>query len=172
MKIFLHSGKVFIFMTFLCLPMRYSFSQSIQNDVFASAGDSYLTNDYIISWTLGESFVETYQSENIQITEGFHQPHIELLTILSTDPTSEYIYVYPNPTNGKCYIKLNKPKKDEFYFLTVTDMYGKTLINKEINLGIDNELDFRQFSAGTILLNVERKKDGSMYYFKILKLDY
>lgn len=50
------------------------FSQSIERDVVASSGDYFEAGGISISGTLGEIAIETYESGNLILTQGFQQP--------------------------------------------------------------------------------------------------
>lgn len=172
MKSQLFPGRLFLIVTIICLSLQNLLSQSIQNEAIANASSTTITCEYMISWTLGESFIETFKSDNIQITQGFHQPLIELLDVSDPDNSFVYAKVYPNPTKGKLNIRFIGPTLFEKYHLTVTDIRGTTLENKEAYMGSNYELDCSQVSSETLFIDLTRKKDGTKYSFKILKVDY
>ena len=60
-----------IFLVFLLLLSFNGLSQS----VISSAGSSNSAGDYIVSWTIGE--LSTIG--NIELTQGFHQPLVDVL---------------------------------------------------------------------------------------------
>ena len=67
---------------FASIPLS---SQSISPEVIASAGDVYLIqNGPRLSWTMGESAVETYPIGNTRLTLGFHQMYVQPMSVPTT----------------------------------------------------------------------------------------
>jgi hypothetical protein len=86
--------------------------QTMAPEVWASAGDFYKSAGMSVTWTMGETMIETYAepSDNLMLTQGFNQP-TKLLTAIAEQPQniSPIFSVYPNPTSGILRIKLSKP---------------------------------------------------------------
>lgn len=49
-------------------------AQSLSPSVISSAGFSYASPDLQVDMTIGETFITTLQSQNVILTQGFHQP--------------------------------------------------------------------------------------------------
>ena len=75
------------------------------------------------------------------------------------------VVVYPNPTNGLCYIKLDNPLKKEINVEVFTIIGQKVLTNK----ASANEiiLDLTNYSKGTYLIKISKEEHNS--YKRIIK---
>ena len=164
------NGIIFL-ITILCFSDHLLLSQTLQNDVIANAGENYYFGDKAISWTLGESIIESFHTDDIFISQGFHQPFIILLEIPVNAFPPLHLSVFPNPAEDLLQIEIPDPEINEHYLLTLYDINGKSLLSREIYLTDRIELDIRPYAAGMILLNIERESDGSKYYFKVIKTD-
>lgn len=81
-------------------------AQTIERTVWATDGGEYEGAAQSISWTIGEPCSEAFTSGGEIITQGFHQPEINLSTsIASDDAENGMLSVYPNPVSQ--YINLN-----------------------------------------------------------------
>ena len=149
---------------FASIPLS---SQSISPEVIASAGDVYLIqNGPRLSWTMGESAVETYPIGNTRLTLGFHQMYVQPMSVPTTEasPLAGLVYVWPNPTSG---------------FLQVENLSGQTLSVVALDLAgrsvfeaqnIDSQayFDFTGFPSGNYLLQFFSKNEP-VSTFKIVK---
>lgn len=145
------------------------FSQTLQNDVIASAGDSDTTEQYIVSWTVGESFVETYSNTNCVSTLGFQQSFFCTLKIPELNETGFIINVYPNPTVDFINIEIQSASLKYDYEIELTDMYGHVLRDYQV---INNQvlrIDLRFISTGFIIMKIIHKESSSHKTFKIVK---
>ena len=65
--------KYFLVFTFLIFSYL-SYSQQ----VISSAGKTSEAGGVILSWTIGEGVIATLGTDDTEITQGFHQPLIQL----------------------------------------------------------------------------------------------
>lgn len=61
-----------LFITVLVLISVESYNQTIDQSVIASAGNDVDTELFSISWTLGEIAINTLNSDEIVLSQGFH----------------------------------------------------------------------------------------------------
>lgn len=66
------SMKTIILFTLFMILMISSYSQ----EVISTAGEHYENSNGSISWTIGEPVIETLESTNNYLTQGFHQPTV------------------------------------------------------------------------------------------------
>lgn len=97
-----------------CLMALVANGQSISPDVWASAGGHYSSSEASVTWTLGETLIETHTNTGMEImvTQGFNQPYLRQNTTGTAQPiqdNSPIFTVFPNPTSGVIRIKLSKP---------------------------------------------------------------
>ena len=88
--------------------------QSVAPEVYASAGDYYVSGNVNVTWTLGETVIETFEQPGVDfiVTQGFNQPYYkETSTGVSQtiEDNSPIFTVFPNPTSGIIRIRLSKP---------------------------------------------------------------
>ncbi|MCH8318269.1 MAG: hypothetical protein IIA88_07200 [Bacteroidetes bacterium] len=48
-------------------------SQSLSPEVYSTSGDYFTGTNATLSWTIGESIIETFSGSNAIITQGFQQ---------------------------------------------------------------------------------------------------
>ncbi len=122
----------------------FSQAQSLQPSVFASAGGSVQSGDVNLSWTLGEAVVSTLSSDGVILTQGFHQPLLEVSTGF-TDPTFDYdIHLYPNPVQYELSIDTEFDRTLQY---TLSNMEGRIMARRKF-VGED-KLDLSRMSPGT-----------------------
>ena len=151
------------------IPCQRIFAQFLQNEVIASAGDVYILENKEISWTLGESFTESYQSGNILISQGFHQPILKFLEISEQEKPVFQVSIFPNPTSRFVRIEMkNSPDIGDFR-LILSDMMGQVLLSRVVDPISHDQLDLADFSNGILLLKIIRARDGMQRTFKIVR---
>ena len=83
--------------------------------------------------------------------------HINIRTGIN-DININVIKVYPNPSSGIVYIEMDKslsPKSK----IVVTDIYGKTVLIKDLEDAKRQELDLSQLSKGMYFLQIQNKNN-------------
>ncbi|PLX07039.1 MAG: hypothetical protein C0596_12965 [Marinilabiliales bacterium] len=132
--------------------------------VIGSSGADYATDNYQISWTIGEPVISMLQSDNYILTQGFHQTSATITRIDNELQTSFDLQVFPNPTTRFVNIQGGG------YGLTCTlfDMSGRLVYQQEFN---DSEvvLDLSYYSTGTYLLNLTDEFGALLAKYKIVK---
>jgi hypothetical protein len=156
----------------LLIPFHKVFSQTIQNEVLASAGSTYYFENTEISWTLGESIIESYQSDDILISQGFHQPIFMFTEIPEQENLVFQAKVFPNPTNRYIQIELTGSSEMENFRLILCDLMGKVLLSQLFNLDYHDRIDLVEYSQGILILKIIRVSDGRQRIFKIVRTDY
>jgi hypothetical protein len=111
----------------------------IHNQVFASSGNSFSTNNFTIDFTIGECLTNYFISNNI-LTQGFQQSTINetsFIDELSMIPVDEHISIFPNPFLNE--ITIHHDFKDVLN-INIFDQSGRLVHNEstEFNLSILN----------------------------------
>jgi hypothetical protein len=141
-----------------------AFSQSITTEVFASSGTNFNDSGISLSWTLGESFTETYEiSSGIQ-TLGFHQTFFKTPQVVP-QPTDLDLKVYPNPFSEHLYIKSTTPP-DKTH-VRIFNSTGDIVFDKKFHTTSTCELNLSQLSDGIYYLKIISDVKSS---FKIVKV--
>jgi hypothetical protein len=89
-------------------------AQSLAPEVWATAGGYHSHSEGSVTWTIGETVVET-QAQNmllVTFTQGFNQPFLKKSTTGTLQPNADIspiFTVFPNPTSGIIRIRLSRP---------------------------------------------------------------
>ena len=153
----------YIFMPFLFL---LSFSVSAQT-VISSAGKTTINGDYNVSWTVGETVINTLSAGGTILTQGFHQPL--LIEILPTGIEKELLLdmiAYPNPAFDKVLFKGGDPSG--IYHIRVVDKLGRILLQKTLPAS-DLEILVEGYNNGTYLIEVVEDKTNKRRVFNVIK---
>ena len=135
--------------------------------IISSAGKTSSSDNFIISWTLGETLVATLQNENNNLTQGFHQPLIVDLfpTSLEDDMVLDMV-AYPNPTYDKVLFKGGDPTGT--YHLRLVDKLGRVLEQKSVPSD-QLEIEMGRYTNGSYLIEVIENKSDKRVIFNIVK---
>lgn len=159
-------GSLFI------IPSRRICAQTLQNDVIASAGDISRINNLEITWMMGEIFTETYQSGNICISQGFHQPVFNYSEIPQPEKPQFQVKAYPNPTSQFVRIEVTGSSETENFRFILSDVLGNELINQYFNPLNNNLFDLSEYPGGIMLLKIIRLSDGIYRTYKVVRTGY
>ncbi len=110
-----------VFLTFFL-----SLSAAQGQEVISAAGNHHESDDKSISWTLGETVIETFKADENIHTQGFHQPVITVVSIDEIDLPGYNITAFPNP--AKRYVTLNvEAQKYENMSFMLYDVNGNLI---------------------------------------------
>ena len=140
-----------------------SFAQS----VISSSGNSASNGDFILSWTIGEGVISTIGSNDIELTQGFHQPLVvDVIAVGIEDDLILDIIAYPNPTYDKVMFGGGDPVG--IYHIRVVDKLGKVL--EQISISFQELIvEMGKYNNGTYLIEVVEDKTGKRKIFNIVK---
>ena len=153
----------YIFMPFLFF---LSFSVSAQT-VISSAGKTTINGNYNVSWTVGETVINTLSAGGTILTQGFHQPL--LIEILPTGLEKGLLLdmiAYPNPAFDKVLFKGGDPSG--IYHVRVVDKLGRILLQKTLPAS-DLEILVEGYNNGTYLIEVVEDKTNKRRVFNVVK---
>jgi hypothetical protein len=133
--------------------------------VIAPSGDTYKNSQNSISWTIGESVIETFSHTDIILTQGFHQTKITVTNISSTENLNFRITVYPNPASDILYVQYDD-KSAEFKY-SLYNISGEIIKNGIIQ-DRNTPIDLQNINTGTFFLKII-DNTGITQTFKIIK---
>ncbi len=141
-------------------------AQSLSPAVISTAG-GHMQNDKVsLDWTLGEAAVSRWKTPQGFVTEGFHQPVLEVSLLPKYGTTM--ISIAPNPVQSTLNVQLKEPSKHSL-FANLVDIQGRVLIPLT-NLQLGNtEFDMGNLPAGMYFLNVSRQNGKSLEVYKVVK---
>jgi len=119
------------------------------------------------SYTIGQVFFNTIESDNGSLVQGVQQPFEfqtlstpALLTVQLTAVT------YPNPTTDFVLLKILDTALENLQY-TLFDLNGKTIVSKKIN-SFSTKITMKNFAIGMYLLKIT-KNNQPLKTFKIIK---
>ncbi len=147
-----------------------------QSTLNASGGGGTIGgNSY--DYSIGEmSLVSTETGASVVVTQGLLQPEARFATGTENIViTQEQLKIYPNPTVAVINLQAGFQRGGKLKII-LTDVQGKTLVQKEFELSSGKEkqqLDLSSFSAGSYLLTVNFKNSetNSNNTYKIQKIN-
>ncbi len=160
--------KSYISLIFICHLVFFGNAQSIQKQVFGSAGDTDSIAGYQVNWTIGESITEKFTGTNFIITQGFQQPYYTVRTILETEEIDFTLKIFPNPTRDYLNIEINNDTPEKF-LLILSGMEGKTLSEAEIISGGPYRMDLTSFGSNLMFLKIINNRSKQTTSLKIIK---
>ena len=154
-------------MKYIVIVFILFFSVNVYSQtIISSAGKTSTSNNFIISWTLGETLVATLQNENTNLTQGFHQPlMVDLFPTSLEDDMVLDMVAYPNPTYDKFYLRGDPTGT---YHLRLVDKLGRVLEQKSVQAS-ELELEMGRYTNGSYLIEVIENKSEKRVIFNIVK---
>ena len=150
-------GTLFFLVPFFIISQEII--SSTNGDSSGSGGSS--------SYTIGQVFFNTIESDNGSLVQGVQQPFEfqtlstpALLTVQLTAVT------YPNPTTDFVLLKILDTALENLQY-TLFDLNGKTIVSKKIN-SFSTRITMKNFAIGLYLLKLT-KNNQPLKTFKIIK---
>lgn len=144
-----------------------NFSFSIQaQEVVSSAGNYYEHEHGSISWTLGETVIETFETSNLTLTQGFQQPVLSVSTLIEEPGLDFQITAFPNPTRGYVNISTNFLHSEEMIY-QVYDMQWRFISSNRLE-GKHTMVSFSDLHPGTYFIRII-SADKPVKVLKIIK---
>lgn len=136
-------------------------AQSLTREVIASSGGYSVSSVGSLSWTLGETVVETVEnpSINLILTQGFQQPD-ELdddVSIWELPKSNVFVSLYPNPTIQSIRMDLQYDNTSRIT-IELIDMLGRVLNTDNLDV-LKGQMSNYQLDVSTL--------SAGMYMFRL-----
>jgi Secretion system C-terminal sorting domain len=150
----------------VCTTALFSQAQSLSPEVISVAGGKMQSATISLDWTLGEAAVSRWKTPQGFVTEGFHQPVLEVSLLPQYGTTK--ISIAPNPVQSTLNILVSEtPQKP--MFAQLVDVQGRVLLQRtSLNLG-NTEFNLNNLSAGIYFLQVLQQNGKTVEAFKVVK---
>ena len=151
-------NKLFIF---ILLPLS-ALAQTKERQVIGSAGDYSSASNVQMSYTIGETMVETKTANTVTLTQGFQQAPGWVVGIDHIE-TGLSIKAYPNPVEGQMIIEFDvvRPMHVQIeIFDLVGRQYKLPLESLHLSAHTKQLFDLSKFPAGNYIMNF--KTEGSV----------
>jgi hypothetical protein len=136
-----------------------------QLQVTATQGGYLETQDGSVSWTLGETVIETFSAKGQTLYQGFQQCTFYLVPVGVAKELTFEISAYPNPVTE--YVALTVGKTTGIHF-RIYDLDGKLLKIQNINNKV-TFIEFNSLKPATYILKIF-DGENEVRTFKIIKL--
>ncbi len=135
-------------------------------EVVSTSGDYHENANGSVSWTLGETVIETFAAGDFQLTQGFQQGDISVSTLVNDPSLNFAIDAYPNPTSGYVNLELDLEETKGISYMLLN--MGGRLLEKRTVEGPNSRIALHHLETGVYFVQVI--KDGSLLKtFKIVK---
>jgi len=143
-------------------------AQSIGSSVLSSAGDTGQQGSVQLSWSLGEMAISRWPTPSGgSVTEGFHQPMLQITQIASL--TSIQVRIAPNPVQSKLQLIVDA-KEEKDLTVALINVEGKILLQIP-HVGIGNtEMDIHHLPSGIYFLSLRYTNEAPTQTFKLVKV--
>ena len=147
---------------------RLSVAQSLEQFVIGTSGTDFSSSNAQLSWTIGETVINTLLTGNQQLTQGFHQTTLQVSSVDKNEDTGFSALVFPNPSVETIVIQIEN-ETEEFQY-SISDILGRVLHQENILNNRYTTVDLSNFLTGNYLLKISSKDKKSIRTFKIQKL--
>lgn len=154
--------KKFIFLLTAFFTTASLYAQQLSPTVVASAGGFFSGGNAQISWTLGETVIETTGGSNVILTQGFQQSDLNVNAI-GEEEHKLAIQIFPNPTAGILNLRAEQHFAGEC-FVQIFSIDGRKVHEQQLLFsGNAAVLQLQQLEPGTYLLLLSNQQQSQNY---------
>lgn len=161
---------IFIFVLLITLMPR-CLSQGISHQVLVPVASITDAGSVSVSQTVGEPMVEGLHGVDYGLTQGFHQPGIDLSS--PVPPEGNGVEVYPNPVVDILKIEVFGVEEADFE-IVLFGLNGAVYYRRNISCSRDywriESLDMGNYKRGMYFVRVKTKDNRISRLFKIEKM--
>jgi hypothetical protein len=129
-------------------------AQTLSSQVISSSGN----NNSSLCWTAGQISINTLQSNNTILTQGFQQSDYKIVSTVNFTETETAISFYPNPANTVLNIYSTSPQEKN---IELYDSSGKLVYTGKFEDNI--QINVSNLKANLYLLKIDLET------FKVIK---
>ena len=148
---------------------NFSYSQSLSPTLISSAGVYAEGGDISLSYSVGEIAVTTLTTDNLVLTQGFHQPQLTGTGMPDKIELDWKVNAFPNPVQDQLNISIRLGKPVELN-LAIIDLTGKKLLIKKLDripADFNFSINFSGFANGIYFLKIQTTDKR---YSRIIKI--
>lgn len=164
----------FLFSLPICLLCLCSSISSHGQSILAADGGEGGTERIRIEWTLGEFAISTLATPSGWLTEGFHQPHLQVVRVppalvnsAATAQPGLQVTIAPNPVQDILNIQLQKQVLS--LQLRLLDANGRLLLRQPVLAPNHLQINLSKYPSGLYMLQFLREDGTSLETFKVSK---
>lgn len=163
-----------IFLTLFVLSLSYQLTA--QNDLWLISfyGTEYSDNNIIVSASAGEPMIETFRTDELILTQGFHQSLSEGGTYITEINADLSLTIYPNPFADVLVLEFNKDGivNTAQFELRILDILGRVHYKNTIQSNFETKriINTTLLSPGIYLLQISSTDQLAITHtFKLIK---
>lgn len=140
-------------------------AQTADKTIIANAGNSVVTAEASISFTIGEPVVGLVSNEN-SISQGFWVGSLQVEPI-TVENELDGILIFPNPVENQLNIFTNS---NPIYAITLFAVDGRRILKKKVDVSLlEHHIDLSHLSKGMYVLRLLIEDSDEAKLFKIIK---
>jgi hypothetical protein len=136
-------------------------------DVIASVGYEGTAGAMTVTYTIGESFVTTFDNGSNILSQGFHQPYYIMVAVNEPFDIGE-VKVFPNPTNSILQIQFDKINTENIE-VKLFDLTGKPILLSKIESTNTWQTNLSDLPSANYILSVTDIVNHKSNSYKIFK---
>ncbi len=144
--------KKIIYTVLLFTPLLGQ-AQDIDQNVIGTAGAYSENATGSLSWTIGETVIETVSDGTNTLTQGFQQGDLFVTNLIEQLELSSNLKVYPNPVENILHVETDKKDMD-YQLLNIS---GQAISNGKLK-NTNQVINFSDLPAGTYFLKINNEK--------------
>ena len=133
-------------------------------EIISTSGDYFENTDASISWTIGESMIDTYSNGTNILTQGFQQSRLTPSTIFELEDAGISVNIAPNPTTDFIHLYIDDFKGVNYQLY---DFNGKIIRQADVNTA-ETMISFSNLSYAVYFLRI-MKGTQIIKTFQIIK---
>lgn len=156
--------KKLILSTIFCAGITAIYSQVLSPQVIASSGNGFSNASGGIDFTIGEVVTATLIANSNTLTQGFHQPQINISSL--ENHNASYVFsLYPNPTEQFVTVSTTTEQDIQVH---VYDANGKAILISSV-FQQQITVDMQTLAAGTYVMRIATKEGAPLHSYTIIK---
>lgn len=132
-------------------------------EVVSTQGDTYSNSNATLSFTIGETVINTATDGITTLTQGFHQSKWTFVGLKDYSPNYEVI-IFPNPTEDVLNIKTEQHENVSY---TLYDLQGKLVLQNQLT-AVQTPIQVSHLAPGSYSL-ILNDKTKVLKTFKLIK---
>lgn len=153
----------FLKLSLFCLLNIFFSGETLGQEVIGSSGGTDSTSNSQVTWSVGETIIETATIGSIDFTQGYVQPIFLIVSLEEVNSSNISLKLFPNPANQEFNLVIEGTSESMFY-LRITNISGqlvreKSFTEAKYTVNIDELLPATYF--------VEIVNEDGSYYNKL-----
>ena len=144
--------KKIIYTALLLTPLLGQ-AQDLDQNVIGTAGNYSKNGTASLSWTIGETVVETVSNGTNTLTQGFQQNNLSVTTLVKQAAAGNHLKVYPNPVKNI----LNVETDTTGIGYQLLNISGQSVSNGKLE-NTTQQINFSNLPPGTYFLKINNEK--------------